>query len=328
MYFLKSQIKAGISVILIGIFLLGCNSDDSNGSSGKKASAPMAINEQSATNIAAMYLGSKYDNFSDTLNDSNGSTNKSPLAKTKNLQKNLQGRALTNGEIIACDISGNYTFSGDVNTGIGTYTFNNCKTNYFDGSTETENGKIIIIGAGSFIDGIFNGSFQFDSYTVQTENPTGFEKYEGKINVEYDFGLNTIVYIYKISGQALSMTENDNNFTLYDYLLGYEGDTSTNIDTLESSYTLESNLLEGSLKLETLKPVKYYNNTVNQSYPFEGVILFTGAGNSQLKMTVIEGGTGAPTDSLQVQVDADGDGIFEYDVTDTWENWQNGTVGN
>ena len=295
----QKNLKNVCIILALSAFLVACNSD-SDSTNNNSPTTPMAINAQNARTIAEVFLNNQYEDFSDELNASASNSAKSLIAKSKRLQSSIQTRALSNNESIACDVSGSYLFTGDINTGIGTYTYNNCVTSYFGGYSETENGKVVVIGTGSLFESVFDGTLEYDSYTITTDNPAGFEKYEGKLSITFDFGINTLIYTYNISGQSLSMVENDDTFDLYDYLLSFEGDTTNNVNTFVSNYTLESNLLSGSLKLQTLKPVKSFWNNLSQPFPFEGMLLFTGANNSQLKLTVIEGGMGAPTDSLQI----------------------------
>jgi predicted RecA/RadA family phage recombinase len=52
--------------------------------------------------------------------------------------------------------------------------------------------------------------------------------------------------------------------------------------------------------------------------PTAGQLLVTGANNSRLRLTVVDGGT-----DFTLAVDADGDGVYEYSQSPTQQNWNN-----
>jgi hypothetical protein len=81
-----------------------------------------------------------------------------------------------------------------------------------------------------------------------------------------------------------------------------------------ASYTVSSSDLNGSVQVSTSGPIRFVTGA---TYPQSGVINVTGAANSSARIT-INNSNPVDTNAVQVQVDANGDAVFETTNSYSW----------
>ncbi len=112
-----------------------------------------------------------------------------------------------------------------------------------------------------------------------------------------------------ISGTALTTTESGVAITLANYLYALSERIFAPFDyTIEMSGELESAALGGSVMFDTLETFTGFGD----EFPGTGVLLITGAEGSQCRLTAID------SVNVTVEVDEDGDGVFETSLDETW----------
>ncbi|MBI3903996.1 MAG: hypothetical protein HY306_13810 [Nitrosomonadales bacterium] len=115
-----------------------------------------------------------------------------------------------------------------------------------------------------------------------------------------------------LSGSSFSVTNSTGKVAT---LSGYNYDMAYNQSTLAYTFnatgTVSRSDLGGAVSFNTPSPLvgNFSNNPDN---PVSGVFLVTGANNSKLRMTAID------NISVQLEVDADGNGTYETSTTKTW----------
>ncbi len=112
------------------------------------------------------------------------------------------------------------------------------------------------------------------------------------------------------SGIALTATESGLTTTLANYLYELTERVFTPFDySLGMSGELDSSVLGGSVMFDTIETFTGFG----EEFPSTGVLLISGAGGSQCRLTTIDSVT------VTIEVDADGDGVFETTIDETWE---------
>ena len=117
---------------------------------------------------------------------------------------------------------------------------------------------------------------------------------------------------YSLAG-SFTTTVNDGSgreaAALDDLVLSWSHDALAEEATYSVEGRFASTQLGGSVTLATLTPFKILDTEI---YPHEGVVTATGAGDSRLTFTVLD------ETYVQIDIDADGDGIDEITLTTTW----------
>lgn len=114
-----------------------------------------------------------------------------------------------------------------------------------------------------------------------------------------------------ISGSSLTTTSNATNVEeLTNYLLTLQVDSVTGPYIMTLQGTVSTTQLGGSVDFDTITAFTGTDITTNP--PDAGVLSVTGASGSQLRLTAM------PLDAVELEVDADGDGVFEQMINTTW----------
>lgn len=114
-----------------------------------------------------------------------------------------------------------------------------------------------------------------------------------------------------ISGISLENDVADNSETLSNYEFVVTRNLVSNEFNAGMSGTLNSSFIGGSVSFDTSP--SFSGDTDISVYPTEGVLLITtDADNSQARLSA------QPNDLLLVEVDSDGDGIYEYTDVISW----------
>ncbi|MGI9286114.1 MAG: hypothetical protein ACR2P1_12055 [Pseudomonadales bacterium] len=111
-----------------------------------------------------------------------------------------------------------------------------------------------------------------------------------------------------LTGNSLTLTEGVATSTLSDFSIVETLDEATGASSTDSSGTLQSTEIGGSLSFETTVPFQ----SVGDEYPFAGTLAITGADGSSLQFVTID------SVNVRLDVDADGDSSFEESVATTW----------
>lgn len=111
-----------------------------------------------------------------------------------------------------------------------------------------------------------------------------------------------------ISGNSLTVTENGVTETLSDYTITFTNNDATSAYTIDSSGTVSSSELGGSVRFETLTTFE----GIDPDYPHTGVMKITGASDSSITLAAIDSTT------VRLDIDEDGDGVTDLTLTARW----------
>lgn len=123
----------------------------------------------------------------------------------------------------------------------------------------------------------------------------------------YTFALDLTTLATSITGTSYSGTDGAETFELFNF---------TFVATLSSTsadYTLSSSRINGVVTIKTLVPFTYNAGV----YPNAGQMQITGVNNSRILVTVL-GDETLVGNQVQIEVDADGDSVFETTIMTTW----------
>lgn len=123
----------------------------------------------------------------------------------------------------------------------------------------------------------------------------------------YSFALDLTTLATSITGTSYSGTDGVETFELFNF---------TFVATLSSTsadYTLSSTRINGVVAVKTLTPFTYNAGV----FPAAGQMEITGANNSRMRVTVL-GDETLVGNQVQIEVDADGDNVFETTMMTTW----------
>jgi hypothetical protein len=133
----------------------------------------------------------------------------------------------------------------------------------------------------------------------------------GTINGEMSLDLTTQdnILLVTATGSTLTVSGKSDSMELTNYTM----DFTENTNTLEYSYKVDgkimSTLLGGVVNIKTTTPFL----GLGIADPHSGVMVITGANNSHVTGTAID------SSSVKLDIDADGDGIYEETKTVTWD---------
>jgi hypothetical protein len=109
-----------------------------------------------------------------------------------------------------------------------------------------------------------------------------------------------------ITGNYFSGTDGTDTFELFNFTF------VATTDSASADYTLSGTSINGVVTVKTLTTFTYTG-----TYPYVGKMEITGANNSRILVTVL-GDETAVGDQVQIDVDANGDGVFETTILTTW----------
>jgi len=215
-------------------------------------------------------------------------------------------------EVVQCDtgnitLSDNRTIVSDPITS-GSETFNACA--FTDtGITFTTNGSI------TFSNITATSATVSFNLTFTISDPTASISFtqSGNLTItETTSGTETMTTLLgtEISTTFGSFLERLSNFS---FQSTFDSATNVIIDTV--SFTYASTVIGGSITVTT--PTPFQTDLDLESFPHAGVMQIVGASGSTVRVTV-QGNEFASSPQIQIQVDADGNGIFELTLGADW----------
>ncbi|MEN8166123.1 MAG: hypothetical protein ABFR65_01435 [Pseudomonadota bacterium] len=115
-----------------------------------------------------------------------------------------------------------------------------------------------------------------------------------------------------LSGNAFTTSTADVVESMTNYRYDFEVNSISGAYSLDMQGTINSTEIGGSVSFVTLETFTGNDFGVTDN-PTAGVLLITGIDNSQARVTAQPDGT-----NVQIEVDADGDGMFETIIMTTW----------
>ena len=123
----------------------------------------------------------------------------------------------------------------------------------------------------------------------------------------YTFALDLATLATSITGTSYSGTDGVETFELFNFTF------AATLSSTSADYTLSSTKINGVVTIKTLTPFTYNAGV----FPAAGQMEITGANNSRIRVTVL-GDETLVGDQVQIEVDADGDNVFETTMMTTW----------
>lgn len=205
----------------------------------------------------------------------------------------------------SCPAGGSLTLP-DANATSGTVTFSAC-VGYI--VNVTLDGSISFTVNGD-VNTNYSATVTFNNFTITSGTDVV------TINVSMNISGNLVgsVETTTVSYSKFNVTKNTDYINIYNFQSTEIYDTSTNDYTLSWDYTFESSLINGVVQVTTETPIQGNNNN---PYPYTGSVVFTGVNNSHVRVST-NNSTGQATDTVMIEVDADGDGVYESSQTMTW----------
>ena len=130
----------------------------------------------------------------------------------------------------------------------------------------------------------------------------------GDMTIRVKFGAGSTV-VTTLSGNSLTMTEKGEGFTIADYRIVDTTDMGTGDYSETMRGYLRSTTFVGSVYFQTLEPIE----GPDDDHPEAGVLILRGANGSRLRITLMG-------EDILLELDADGDGVYEDDETITWDD--------
>jgi len=119
-----------------------------------------------------------------------------------------------------------------------------------------------------------------------------------------------------LSGPAIQVSQGTDTQQLGSFTLVSSVDSSTGARTDTVTLNFASTGIGGSVNITTLTP---FQTAAGKTFPSSGTILISGAMGSAIKLTVL-GDESAPTPQVRIEIDADGNGIFETVLNKNWSD--------
>ena len=92
-------------------------------------------------------------------------------------------------------------------------------------------------------------------------------------------------------------------------------DETSGVLTSSSNFTLASTALGGAVTVAT--PIDFRTQFYGSTYPYEGVLVVTGVSGGKVRLTALDDEWGPPG-QVMIEVDANGDGLFEAVLYRDW----------
>ena len=151
-----------------------------------------------------------------------------------------------------------------------------------------------------------------------TFSATGFadQTFSGTFGVS-ETGLGSNLVTITVSGSNLVLTNGTTVENLGNFSFSTTIDQTTNGTSSSTSFMFTSDGIGGTVAVTTLTP---FETTPGMTFPHAGAIQITGVGGSTIRFTVNGDETG-PSPQVTIQLDADGDGVFETTLDRNWSDF-------
>lgn len=288
--------------LLCGLSLLlgGCESETSSGTASGISEKLITITGDNSVEVTAEAMGSSFAaNHAAARGASGSHSNTFINARLQQLIKQISESGQRRSGLLAvdtiqefseaCQESGSKAFTYNIDTDAFSVQYQQC-VEY----GETSNGS----ASGSFVDDRF--TITFNNLSVSSSDFS--MAVNGTVSyTENDAGDYTQT-VLSSSSYSASLTYLGRTMTIYDMQLTERDYDAAGYSAADFSFSADSKALGGTFYLQTTQ-TEFQN--YNSERPYAGQYLITGANGSSLRMTVED------TDSLLLETDSDGDGVFE-----------------
>lgn len=229
---------------------------------------------------------------------------------------------------IDCRDGGNYTLqvndadgNGQLSNGdVYSFTFRSCQVGglFVNGSFSV---VLQLVTNNSPEDEPKLEKFTYDNLRIQIDDPdTGnqADTLNGDMTVDFDSeNPGGDISTFKVSGSVLrdviesSISGKSGTFTLSDYVIQLDGNDVIEEETDSFKGDLDSTWIGGSVSFVTTES-NLFKSGYDDDYFYAGEMLITGACDSSVLFTVLDGAT------VRLSIDANGDGTDETVVDKTW----------
>ena len=299
--------------VLISLFLSisACGGGGSGGGGGAGPSPSVSINSANGAQVAS--VAGTADSISTGLNSITPLSVTQPSQSALNLtdftrkllhlgyNQGLQPLAVT-----TCSGGGSVTMPDPGSTS-GTVTFSDCLEGGF-----TINGSISFSITGN-ANSTYTATVNFNNLTLTD----GVDSAAVNAAMSISGSLSGTVETITVTYSNFNVTFNADYINIYDFHSTGTYDTSTLDYTISWNYTFESSLINGVVNVATESLIQ--GNDANP-YPSRGSIVYTGANNTHVRVSTDAGGQ--PTDTVMIEIDADGNGVYEETNSMTWSDFE------
>lgn len=176
-----------------------------------------------------------------------------------------------------------------------------------------------------FADGaIINGTIELSGLTQSSSSATGKAVFDvtvtetgfptAQVRGDLSFalsGMGTTAEVSTLTGTHLAVSEGTQNRGIFDFSFRSSYNNNTGVSTDTVGFTLSTEVIEGSVRFETLTP--FQTATWTAQYPSSGVGTIAGAGSTVLRVTAL--GNEKAAASSQVKIERSNDGGANYPFT-------------
>jgi hypothetical protein len=164
----------------------------------------------------------------------------------------------------------------------------------FSASGDEDDGSLTLTIDNLSITGAPGGPFTIDG-RMRTEWSTA-----GNIETGHESG-------------GFTITSGGRRVTVSHYSMDYRHDEATGLETSSWRHSMASDSLGGRVRVRTMQSFRWLDS---DDYPYEGQLRIDGANGTSCLLTVLGSGDGSGL--VRLDVDADGDGVFEATQELTW----------
>lgn len=306
----KTIWRSGLIAFVSAFLLVSCGGGGGGDGGSQDVSPNVAISDSNGPTIVAQALDADdlASESSSFLTFSAGTSSNRDLFDVADQMLALTGIGETGPSIqnheLVCDGGGSVDDSS-AGSSSGTITFYDCTI-----SGVTFNGTL------SYGGGSTANSYQFTFGNLSISDGTGFS---ASLDGDMTTTVNTIntTTSTTISGSRFTIGANGEYVRLLEYELAEEYDSSTATFTVYFSYTLDSSLIGGRVRVST-DPSDGGAPLVRSGtiYPYTGSVVVFGEGGTRVRATAQ--GSGLPDGMVLIEYDNDGDGTYESNETMTW----------
>lgn len=331
---LKIQYNNVAIILVMTAVLSACGGGGDEGTSNPTPRALMTIDSSNAesTTVTAFNGADSQKSTGITINSGNSVSNSVITKSANNILQNFQSfknskKAIASGatttETIDCNGGGTITFTET------SYSYDNCRNNNLDGSYDIFNGSMVLSNLQQSGDdlsctSIFTATVAYNSLSVREYNDVGALINNTSINGGMSFSssqsmVNAVcTTTSSINSNYMSIQDNDFYLSFFDY--NNSGTTDTNLNyTYNYNVTLDTSVLPGSLKIETISTLQ---GVETDPFPSSGHLRLTANSTTPGVPSIIDVVFDNGMVTLTVDVDGTPGTDAGYPKTMTWNEFQ------